>query len=51
MDICKPKSGETLVVTAAAGAVGSTVCQVGKIKGITKFQVKLMSPEVLNFIL
>ncbi|CAL8112743.1 unnamed protein product [Orchesella dallaii] len=32
-EICKPKAGETLVVTAAAGAVGSTVGQIGKIKG------------------
>lgn len=33
LDIGKPKSGETLVVTAAAGAVGSVVGQIGKIKG------------------
>lgn len=32
-EICKPKAGETLVVTAAAGAVGSTVGQIGKIIG------------------
>jgi prostaglandin reductase 1 len=30
---CQPKSGETLVVNAAAGAVGSTVGQIGKIMG------------------
>ena len=29
----KPKSGETVVVSAAAGAVGSIVCQIAKIKG------------------
>jgi NADPH-dependent curcumin reductase len=33
LDICHPKEGETLVVSAAAGAVGSLVGQIGKIKG------------------
>jgi NADPH-dependent curcumin reductase len=33
LDIGKPKIGETLVVSAAAGAVGSLVGQIGKIKG------------------
>jgi NADPH-dependent curcumin reductase len=33
LDICSPKPGETLVVTAAAGAVGSIVGQIGKLKG------------------
>ena len=33
LDITKPIAGETLVVSAAAGAVGSIVCQIGKIKG------------------
>jgi len=33
LDIGKPKAGETLVVSAAAGAVGSLVGQIGKIKG------------------
>ena len=33
MDIGKPKAGETLVVSAAAGAVGSMVGQIGKIQG------------------
>ena len=32
-DIGKPKTGETLVVTAAAGAVGSIAGQIGKIAG------------------
>jgi NADPH-dependent curcumin reductase CurA len=33
LDIGKPKAGETLVVSAAAGATGSIVGQIGKIKG------------------
>ncbi len=33
MDIGKPKAGETIVVSAAAGAVGSMVGQIGKIQG------------------
>jgi len=33
LDIGKPKEGETVVVSGAAGAVGMTVCQLAKIKG------------------
>lgn len=33
LEIGKPKAGETLVVSAAAGAVGSIAGQIGKIKG------------------
>jgi NADPH-dependent curcumin reductase len=33
LDIGQPKEGETLVVSAAAGAVGSLTGQIGKIKG------------------
>lgn len=33
MEIGKPQPGETLVVSGAAGAVGSVVGQIGKIKG------------------
>lgn len=33
MDIAQPKAGETLVVSAAAGAVGSLVGQIGKKEG------------------
>lgn len=32
--MCQPKAGETLIVTGAAGAVGSHVGQIGKIKGL-----------------
>ena len=33
MDIGQPKEGETVVVSGAAGAVGSVVGQIAKIKG------------------
>ena len=33
LDICSPKEGETVVVSAAAGAVGSLVGQIARIKG------------------
>jgi NADPH-dependent curcumin reductase CurA len=33
LDIGKPKTGETVFVSAAAGAVGMVVCQIAKIKG------------------
>ena len=33
LDIGKPKEGETVVVSGAAGAVGLVVCQIAKIKG------------------
>lgn len=32
-DICQPREGETLAISAAAGAVGSVVGQIAKIKG------------------
>lgn len=34
LDIGKPQEGETLTVSGAAGAVGSIVCQIGKLKGL-----------------
>jgi len=34
-EIGKPKAGETLVVSGAAGAVGSVVGQIGKLLGLT----------------
>jgi hypothetical protein len=33
LDICNPQPGETVVVSGAAGAVGTTVCQIARIKG------------------
>jgi len=33
LDIAKPKAGETMVISGAAGAVGSVAGQIGKIKG------------------
>ena len=33
LDIGKPVEGNTVFVSAAAGAVGSVVCQIGKLKG------------------
>lgn len=34
LEIGKPEKGETMLVSAAAGAVGSVACQIGKIKGL-----------------
>ena len=33
LELCQPKPGETVVVNGAAGAVGSLVGQIAKIKG------------------
>lgn len=33
LDICEPKAGETVFVNSAAGATGSMVGQIAKIKG------------------
>ncbi|MCL4137972.1 UNVERIFIED_CONTAM: hypothetical protein GTU68_062577, partial [Idotea baltica] len=35
LEVCKPKPGETVLVNAAAGAVGSLVCQIAKLVGCT----------------
>ncbi|GBP37194.1 Prostaglandin reductase 1 [Eumeta japonica] len=34
LELCRPRAGETLVVSGAAGAVGSLVGQIGKIHGL-----------------
>ncbi len=36
IDVCEPKPGDTVLVTGAAGAVGSLVGQIAKIKGASK---------------
>jgi NADPH-dependent curcumin reductase CurA len=33
LDVCRPKSGETVLVTTAAGSVGAAAGQIAKIKG------------------
>ncbi|KFB38940.1 AGAP000414-PA-like protein [Anopheles sinensis] len=35
LELCQPKEGETVVVSGAAGAVGSIVGQIAKLKGCT----------------
>jgi NADPH-dependent curcumin reductase CurA len=35
LEICQPKAGETVFVSGGAGAVGSVVAQIAKIKGCT----------------
>lgn len=34
LELCKPKGGETIVITGAGGAVGSHVGQIAKLKGM-----------------
>jgi Putative NADP-dependent oxidoreductases len=36
LDVCEPKAGDVVLVTGAAGAVGSIVGQIAKIKGASK---------------
>lgn len=38
LEICKPKPGDVVVVSGAAGAVGSHVGQLAKIKGMSILQ-------------
>ncbi len=49
LNIGQPKEGETLVVAAASGAVGSVVGQIGKIKGCRVVGVA-GSPEKCRFV-
>lgn len=49
LDIGQPKKGETVVVSAAAGAVGSAVGQIAKIKGAHVVGIA-GSDEKVNFI-
>ena len=43
LEICQPKAGETVVVNGAAGAVGSLVGQIAKIKG--NFEMNLSQKD------
>ncbi len=47
--IMKPKEGETLFVSGAAGAVGSVVCQLGKLKG-ARVVASAGSPEKIRWL-
>ncbi len=50
LNIGQPKKGETLVVAAASGAVGSAVGQIGKIKGCRVIGIA-GSPEKCTFVI
>ena len=43
LDIGEPKTGETLVVSAASGAVGAVVGQIGKLKGCKVIGVAIVA--------
>ena len=47
LEICAPKKGETVVVNGAAGAVGSVVGQIAKIKGC-KVVGKLLQERIVS---
>ena len=49
LNIGQPKKGETVVVAAASGAVGSVVGQVAKIKGMRAVGIA-GSPEKCRFV-
>ena len=61
LEIGKPKQGETVVVSGAAGAVGTVVCQIAKLKGcrvvgiagsddkLSYLKDKLGVDEVINY--
>ena len=49
LDVCKAKEGDTVVVSGAAGAVGSVVGQIAKIKGCRAIGIA-GSDEKLNWI-
>jgi NADPH-dependent curcumin reductase CurA len=46
LEICKPQPGETVVVSCAAGAVGSLVGQIAKIKGCRAIGIAGADPKV-----
>jgi len=49
LDVCQPKSGETVFVSGAAGAVGSVVGQIAKLKGC-KVYGSAGSDEKVNYL-
>jgi leukotriene B4 12-hydroxydehydrogenase/15-oxo-prostaglandin 13-reductase len=49
LDICHPKPGETVLVSSAAGAVGSVVGQIAKLKGCRVIGVA-GSDEKINYV-
>jgi hypothetical protein len=49
LDICNPRPGETVLVCSAAGAVGSVVGQIAKIKGCRVFGAA-GSDEKINYV-
>lgn len=46
LDICKPQPGETVLVSGAAGAVGSLVGQIAKIKGCRAVGIAGADPKI-----
>ncbi len=42
LEVGEVKSGQTVVVSGAAGATGSLVCQIAKIKGLSIFLFPLI---------
>lgn len=60
LELCQPKTGETVVVNGAGGAVGSLVGQIAKIKGCkvvgytgtdAKVSVQRRTHEVIKYVL
>ena len=50
-EVCLPKEGETVVVNGAAGAVGSIVGQIAKIKGCRVVgEQRLLIPYFFTFV-
>ena len=50
LDICKPQAGETVVVSGAAGAVGSLVGQIAKIQGCRAVGIAGTDEEVAGLV-